>query len=235
MALTLLPVLLVATFGVLGPPASAESVTYEELVFTTHAGPGKHPKKESKKFNLGKPKIKWFKGGKVKYEIVNAPKGGAKAVKRAVETIDGFVTSRNFKKGKGSNNPCTDQPNSVKWVTGDGPGGALAFALVCYETKKHKGEKFRRIAGFRILIDELDPWATNGAADKLDIENVIAHEMGHVAGVDHVNKAKHGCLTMYQFSGLGETQKRTLGHGDKRGMDKLYDTDDNGPGPGCGL
>ena len=47
MALALLPVLLVATFGVFGPPASAESITYEELVFTTHAGPGKHPKKNT--------------------------------------------------------------------------------------------------------------------------------------------------------------------------------------------
>lgn len=206
MALALLPVLLVATFGVFGPPASAESITYDELVFTTHAGPGKHPKKESKKYNLGKPKISWPVGVEINYEINNAPAGGEAAVNSAVATIDGYVTTRTFSEGSGSNNPCTDKPNSVSWVTGDGPGGALAFALVCFETKKHKGEKTRRIVGFRILIDELDPWDTTGAADKVDIENVMAHEMGHVAGLDHVEKSKESCLTMYTFSGLGETQ-----------------------------
>ena len=41
-------------------------------------------------------------------------------------------------------------------------------------------------------------------------------------GIDHVNAPKDGCLTMYKFSGRGETQKRTPGYGDKLGLDKLY-------------
>ena len=59
-----------------------------------------------------------------------------------------------------------------------------------------------------------------------DVENVISHEFGHVAGLGHVNAPKDGCLTMYALSGKGEIQKRDLGFGDQLGMDVLYGTDE---------
>jgi len=40
---------------------------------------------------------------------------------------------------------------------------------------------------------------------------------------------------MYKFAGLGEIQKRTLGLGDKLGMDALYGTGNISAGPGCAL
>jgi hypothetical protein len=39
---------------------------------------------------------------------------------------------------------------------------------------------------------------------------------------------------MYRFGRLAETQKRTLGLGDKLGLNALYATGDTSPGPGCG-
>ena len=39
---------------------------------------------------------------------------------------------------------------------------------------------------------------------------------------------------MYVATSPEETEQRTLGWGDKIGLDKLYDTGDTSPGPGCG-
>ena len=84
------------------------------------------------------------------------------AVNRAVGTLDDFMTTREFahQQNPSDTNPCSGLPNSVSWVNGDGAGGLLALAAVCFESKKRKGEKYHRIAGFRIQFDQLDPWST---------------------------------------------------------------------------
>ena len=104
----------------------------------------------------------------------------------------------------------------------------LAAAAACFNTKT-KG-----ISGFRMAFDSGDLWSTTGTAGAFDVENVGTHEMGHVAGLGHRNSPKDGCLTMCKFSDRGETQKRTLGWGENRGLDKLYNTANSDPGPGCG-
>ena len=235
-ALAVAPVLLMIVVGMSRGGVQAEPIEYQEVTFTTHAGPGTHPEDESKKYKLAQEKIRWFDGSDVGYEINGGTGPEEAAVQRAVDTFDGFITTRvfNHEQDPSDTNPCTGQANSVSWVDGDGPGGALALAGVCFELKKRAGESYRRIAGFRIQLDNFDTWSPSGEAGKVDIENVTAHEMGHVAGLNHVEHSKEGCLTMYVFSGLGETQKRTPGWGDKRGLDRLYDTGDDGPGPGCG-
>ena len=71
----------------------------------------------------------------------------------------------------------------------------------------------KEIGGFRITIDTDDSWAIGSVSDKFDVENVVAHEFGHVAGLGHGRAPKDGCLTMYRFADEGETQKRSLGLG----------------------
>ena len=93
----------------------------------------------------------------------------------------------------------------------------------------------KEIVGFRMAFDAGDSWSKTGNADSFDVQNVATHEMGHVAGLAHVNAGKDGCLTMYKFSDRGETQKRTLGWGENRGLDQLYNTGNSDPGPGCGF
>ena len=93
----------------------------------------------------------------------------------------------------------------------------------------------KEIVGFRMAFDAGDRWSKTGNADSFDVQNVATHEMGHVAGLAHVNAGKDGCLTMYKFSDRGETQKRTLGWGENRGLDQLYNTGNSDPGPGCGF
>jgi hypothetical protein len=103
----------------------------------------------------------------------------------------------------------------------------LASAAACFNTAS------KDISGFRMAFDMDEPWATDGNASSVDIQGVATHEMGHVVGIDHTNAPASACLTMYKFSSLGETQKRTLGLGDKLGMDALYGSGDTTPGPGC--
>ena len=109
----------------------------------------------------------------------------------------------------------------------DGSGGILATASVC------RNVATKEIRGFVVTFDTDETWSVTGASGLPDVENVGAHEFGHMAGLNHVNGPKDGCLTMYRFASDGETQKQTLGLGDKLGLDALYSTGDTSSGPGC--
>lgn len=197
----------------------------------THAGPGPDPTTESDGFHLTQGGIRWFSNGTVEYEITGTESvsGGNTAIEDAVSTIDGFVETRTFARDDDSptGNPCGGD-NRVVWASIDGSGDVLATASVC------RNVATKEIGGFVVTIDSDESWATDGSSSNFDVENVVAHEFGHVAGLGHVAAPKDGCLTMYRFAGLGETQKRTLGLGDKLGMDILYETGDTSAGPGCG-
>ena len=117
----------------------------------------------------------------------------------------------------------------MEWGSIDGPGGTIAFAATC------RNVATKEIVGFRVKFDtDETTWTIAPDDAETDVQNVAVHEFGHVAGLGHVKAPKDGCLTMYRFVGTGETQKRTLGLGDKLGLNALYGTDDTDPGPGCG-
>lgn len=216
--------------------AQAQLSELDEVLFTdsedlSHAGPGPHPTTESDQFILTNGGISWpADAASVEYLIIDPPSPAQRdAAKRAVATLDRFITTRSFAHVQRSEqiNPCRGQPNSISWRPGDGPGGVLAFAGVCFDVKT------KAILGFRVVFDSLEAWSTTGEAGRFDLENVATHELGHVAGLEHTNAPQDGCLTMYKFSAPGEVQKRTPGLGDKLGLDKLYVTGDTAPGK-CG-
>lgn len=213
------------------PLVEFASDTFVDFAKPSHAGPGPHPTTESSDFQLTQGGTRWFSGGAVKYQITgSAPSGGNTAVENALATWDSFVTTRTFSRDDASpsTNPCGGV-NTVQWAAIDGSGGILATASVC------RNVPTKEIVGFVVTMDSAEPWATDGSSDKFDVQNVASHEFGHAAGLGHDNPPRSGCLTMYTFSGVGEIQKRTLGLGDKLGMDVLYGTGDTSPGPGCGL
>ena len=213
--------------------AQAPNLEWVEETFIdyTHAGPGPHPTSESDSFHLTQGGIRWFTEGTVEYQITGTEDttGGNTAIENAESTIDGFVTTRVFARDDAtpSANPCGGV-NAVQWGTIDGPGDALATARVC------RNVVTKAIGGFVITIDTAETWSTTGSSTAFDVENALDHEWLHVAGLDHTNAPQDGCLTSYRLASLGETQKRTLGLGDKLGMDVLYDTGDTTAGPGCG-
>jgi hypothetical protein len=178
-------------------------------------------------------RLSWHPGGAVEYRLLSAPSpGAAGAVEAAVATVDRYVTTRRFVRNDQTNqiNPCTGEPNTVQWAPLDGPGGELARTDLCFSRKG------REIGGFVLTFDSADGWALgrDGNPNTFDVQSVATHEMGHVAGLDHVKNRKDVCLTMYPLTGPEETQKRTLGWGDKLGLNVLYHHGDITPGPGCG-
>lgn len=213
---------------------TAPKLEFVEEIFVdyaSHAGPGQHPTSESADFQLVQGGISWFSGVDVNYSITGteAVTGGNTAIENAVETWDSFVTTRNFIRNDASPtpNPCGGN-NTVQWATIDGAGNVLAAASVC------RNVATKEIVGFRVKLDTDETWAIDNVTDTFDVENTASHEFGHVAGLGHDNPPRSGCLTMYKLAAEGETQKRTLGLGDKLGMDALYSTGDTTAGPGCG-
>ncbi|HEV8638735.1 MAG TPA: matrixin family metalloprotease [Chloroflexota bacterium] len=199
-------------------------------------GSGNPPQKqattESDDFRLMN-RLRWLPGPTVEYRIVDEPSPEAeRATEAAVATIDRYVTTRTFVHNDATTqtNPCTREPNTIRWAPLDGPGGTLAFAELCFNKKS------REIGGFVITLDSGDGWAIgpDGNPNTFDVQSVATHEMGHVAGLDHAKSWKDTCLTMFPFTGPEEIQKRTLGWGDKLGLNLLYNHGDTTPGPGCG-
>lgn len=218
--------------------ASALPLEFVEEVFVdyknpTHAGPGLHPSTESSDFQLVQGGIRWSASTTAVEYIISGDEdvtGGDSAIEAAEATWDGFITARTFTHNESTTqtNPCTTTPNEVEWASIDGSGEILATASVC------RNVATKEIVGFVIKVDTGESWTANGTTTTaFDVENVVSHEWGHVAGLGHDNQPRSGCLSMYKFAGEGETQKRTLGLGDKLGMDVLYGLVDTTAGS-CG-
>jgi hypothetical protein len=196
-------------------------------------GPGRRPNGESPNYKLLPGEVHWLPGPRVEYRITNAPFRAAEhALARSQRTVDRYITTRAFKRDDDTRqiNPCTGQPNTVTWAPIDRPGGLLALTHLCVNTANHE------IGGFQTIFDSLDGWSIgpDGDPTTYDVQNVATHEWGHIAGLNHVSRPEDACLTMYFRTGPEEIQQRTLGWGDKRGLDALYHTGDTSPGPGCG-
>lgn len=186
---------------------------------------------ESGDFKLFYGGARWFSGTQVEYTI-----GGSQPISRAnsavtagVATIDGFITARSFSLNGATTqtNPCTGLPNTIQWVSIDGPGNILGSTSFCYYLNT------KEIIGFTVSLDKDEPWSIGSTPTAFDIQNIVTHEFGHVAGLAHVGAPKDVCLTMYPYADYGEIQKRTLGLGDKLGMQTLYGSTDVSAGA-CG-
>ena len=186
---------------------------------------------ESGDFKLFYGGARWLSGGQVEYTIAGSqPISQANsAVTAGVATIDGFVTARTFalKNNTTQINPCTGLPNTIEWVSIDGPGKILGSTSFCYYLST------KEIIGFTVELDKDEPWSIGSTPTAFDVQNIATHEFGHVAGLAHTSAPKDVCLTMYPYASLGEIQKRTLGLGDKLGMQTLYGSTDVSAGA-CG-
>ncbi len=83
-------------------------------------------------------------------------------------------------------------------------------------------------------------WSTNapGTSLKMDVQNIVTHELGHFLVLDDLSSPKTFDLTMYGFSDTGEIKSRTTGFGDELGVAELYASSDGGvddgeDGPDC--
>lgn len=70
------------------------------------------------------------------------------------------------------------------------------------------------------------PWATDGNPLAFDMQDIETHEFGHYLVLGDLYDPSDSALTMFGFGSLGETDKRTLGQGDRLGIRAIY-------GAGC--
>ena len=205
-------------------PTTVETVIVEEV--RLGVGTESHTPStcaESNNFNLIGPKWNSFP---VKYtiDVSKAPAdvqaGAAAAIVAGFEVWEGHVLTitTNFFQNVASSQ------NKVSFRNIDGPGNILAQTRLFSH-----GGFFTR---FTITLDSSDNWEllsgdtcpTPDGGIGFDVQNVAAHEAGHVVGLHHSTQDPgNEALTMYPFIlALGETYKRSPGLGDITGMQTLY-------------
>jgi hypothetical protein len=79
----------------------------------------------------------------------------------------------------------------------------------------------KQIVESDVVFNTYYTWSTTGASSAMDLQNIATHEFGH-NGLNDLKAPRDWALTMYAYSGLGETDKQTLGTGDILGIQKLY-------------
>lgn len=65
-------------------------------------------------------------------------------------------------------------------------------------------------------------WSLSGEELKMDLDNIVTHELGHSVGLGDLYKSVCSNETMYGYADFGEINKRDLNTGDIAGVDKLY-------------
>jgi len=82
--------------------------------------------------------------------------------------------------------------------------------------------KGKRVLEVDCLMNTYYGWSLAGEAGKMDVQNIMTHELGHFCGVADLYSNADYWLTMYGYAGFGETYKRTLGLGDILGLEAFY-------------
>ena len=62
----------------------------------------------------------------------------------------------------------------------------------------------------------------NGVAGKMDLDNIVTHENGHIMGMDDQYDPSCSAVTMYGYADYAEIDKRTLEQPDITGIGNLY-------------
>jgi hypothetical protein len=108
-----------------------------------------------------------------------------------------------------------DQKNIICTGEIDGPGGTLGQMHSWYNTNTGY------LVETDVIIDWDEPWGVNGESNKVDLQSVITHELGHVWTLADLYQP--ACRWETMAPGMANnTTKRTLYCGDKNGMQARY-------------
>lgn len=105
-----------------------------------------------------------------------------------------------------------DGVNVISW-------GTYSAGVIAVTMSWVKG---KRVLEVDCLMNTYYGWSLTGEAGKMDVQNIMTHELGHFCGLADLYKNADYWLTMYGYSDFGETYKQTLGLGDILGLKAFY-------------
>jgi hypothetical protein len=152
------------------------------------------------------------------------------AVRNAYKTWSNVSCSFYASSDQGTVNTATgnskDYVNSNVWIS-SWPSNygqtALAITTTSYDPQSGK------IYDADIKYNPNYSWAVNGAGNKIDIQSVATHEIGHELGLDH---SQYQDATMFWSTGQGDTSQRSLHSDDIAGVCYIYPSG-SPPPPEC--
>ncbi len=139
------------------------------------------------------------------------------AITSSAETWDSVVTSVDVFSYAGQTERASgklDGFNVIDW--GRYRNGVIAVTMIWTYTAT--GD----IAEVDMKLNIRYAWSLAGESDKMDVQNIVTHEFGHWAGLADLYSSADYWLTMYGYSGYGITYQRTLGLGDRLGIQDVY-------------
>jgi hypothetical protein len=105
-----------------------------------------------------------------------------------------------------------DGYNVISW--GSYSAGVIAVTMSWVSGK--------RVLEVDCLMNTYYSWSLSGEAGKMDVQNIMTHELGHFCGLADLYKDADYWLTMYGYSNYAETYKQTSGLGDILGLRAVY-------------
>ncbi|WP_340818116.1 matrixin family metalloprotease [Methanolobus sp. WCC4] len=182
---------------------------------------------EVEMYKLLPAKVRWYKTVEYEIYVEDSGLGTGEAFSAIKDSLKPWNDAIGFKllsaeKGTEKSAPTTtaqvrDEKNVVMWsdLGPTGPGTIIAMNTFWFYTST--GE----IVESDVQLNSNIEWGTNGEKTKMDVQNIATHEFGH-NGLNDLYITKCTELTMYGYSAVGETKKRTLGLGDILGIKALY-------------
>lgn len=211
---------------------------WEKIVFVHYRKPpakpdGKPPKSDSQCYGFLGRGVKWNIPGDSAFLIDAGNSEGltphavltairAAAATWADQTTEDILSCLLWS-GSEPLEPDWGSPDGVNEVVlGDvGYSGAIAITIVWGIFGGPPGD--REIMEFDMIFDDVDfDWSTSGDPEKMDLQNIATHELGHAVGLDDLYQSGCAEVTMYGYSTEGETKKCTLEPADIAGLLTLY-------------
>jgi hypothetical protein len=109
-----------------------------------------------------------------------------------------------------------DEENSILWAPLT-EANTIAVTTTWYYSR---GPSKGKAVEFDMVFNTNFDWSNSGAPEKMDVQNITAHEAGHALGLDHSSTSPD--LTMYPYATEGETKKQSLDAGDIAGIKARY-------------
>jgi hypothetical protein len=101
-------------------------------------------------------------------------------------------------------------------VWGNYPQHGVIAVIIIWSNRATKA-----IVEFDMVLDTDFTWG-NGEADKMDLQNIVTHELGQRLGLSDVYPTAASQETMYTYATEGQKIKLSLYIGDQTGIMKFY-------------